>query len=126
MQYAAPHMTAAYTAVTTKLATKGSGRYHTRSSPTGPAEQEEGGSLDEESISALWKPKDDVLNSVMEAPFEDAQDTPQKWGEQHHAAGDLKDNDRKSEGVVSYRPRSVSSLLILLRAMSKVCDVKRV
>lgn len=67
MQYAAPHMTAAYTAVTTKLATKGSGRYHTRSSPTGPAEQEEGGSLDEESISALWKPKDDVLNSVMEA-----------------------------------------------------------
>lgn len=69
MQYAAPHMTAAYTAVTTKLATKGSGRYHTRSSPTGPAEQEEGGSLDEESISALWKPKDDVLNSVMEAPL---------------------------------------------------------
>jgi hypothetical protein len=68
MQYAAPHMAAAHTTVTTKLATEGSGRYHTRSSPTGPAEQEEGGS----------------------------------------------------------RPRSVSSLLILLRAMSKLCDMKRV
>jgi hypothetical protein len=63
MQYAAPHMAAAHTTVTTKLATEGSGRYHTRSSPTGPAEQEEGGSLDEQSISASWKPKDDVLNS---------------------------------------------------------------
>lgn len=55
MQYAPPHMAAAHTTGTTKLATEGSGRYHTRSSPTGPAEQEEGGSLDEQSISAMCK-----------------------------------------------------------------------
>lgn len=83
---------------------------HTKSSPIGPAEHEEGGSLQDNSQYSGSSSKKQLVIASGE------------WGVEMK---------RSSDRGKTHRPRSVSSLLILLRAMlgykvsgTRICDAR--
>ena len=84
--------------------TKRGEKNRTRSSPTGPAEQEEGGSLRTQSQYQLIQIIVVCGGDMFEGQCPSTPRNSKTWS-------------RPTEGWISYRPRSASSLLILLRAI---------
>lgn len=99
---------------------------HTRSSPMGPAEQDDGGSLSRTvQVSGQRSHTGRAAPLVADEAIDDGAGTPPGREVPHHEGEReaVKERERETEEGSTHRPRSVSSLLIRFNAMSGACVV---